>query len=100
MAGGQLELNKVRLLVDQTDLRLLPCANEGAGPDLELQVGVVTGVQGVTRCKRGIDPRRHPVSRAGPPEGGLSLDVAKAGRSICHRLPDLLSVNREAAYTH
>ena len=85
VAGGELELQEVGLLVDETQLRVAPRAHERARADLELEVAAVAGVRFVAGDERRVDLGGRPVGRARPPERDLAVDVAEPGRRAADR---------------
>ena len=85
-SARQPELEKIGLLVVETDLGSLGGSNERARADLDLDVAVRTRVENVTGCQGRVDLRRGPVVGARPPEGHLASDVADAGRDDLGRL--------------
>src|SRR5207249_10011821 len=67
-----------RLLVVETDLRAFRGAHERARTDLDLDVGLLTGIENVTRRERGVEPGGGPVLTTGTPEGHVTVEVAQA----------------------
>ena len=80
VAARQLELLKVGLEGLDTQLGSGAGAQEGGGADLELEVGVVAGVEGVTRGEGSVHLRGGPVLRAGAPERDLAVREAEPWR--------------------
>src|SRR5204862_5347151 len=85
VAGGDLELQEIGLLVDETHLRVTPRAHERARADLELEVAAVAGVRFVAGDEGRVDLGGRPVGRARPPERDLAIDVTEPGRGATDR---------------
>ena len=94
VARRHAELNEVRLLVVEAELRAVGCAHERPWPDLDLHVGALPGVEHVTRRQRRVELGRCPVLRPGTPEGHLAGHVAHPGRRGVGRLSRVLGLDR------
>src|SRR5205823_1528701 len=69
-----------------TDLRAFRGAHERAWADLDLDVGFLTGVEGVARRERSVEPGGGPVLSTGTPEGHVTVEVAQTRRRDLGRL--------------
>ena len=81
-AGHQRELDEVRILIGETELRVRPGADEGARADLDLQGSGRARRKHVAGRERSVDLRSHPVLRTGSPERDPSVGEAKPGRCL------------------
>ena len=78
LAGGDLELQEIGVVLNQPDLRLRPAAHVRLAADLQFKCCAVARIQRVASGQRGIQPRRHPVRCAGAPVRHLPIYQTKA----------------------
>src|SRR5262249_58919436 len=81
VAGRNLDLEKIRLVVDEPELRVAPGPYESPCAHLELEIAAIARVELITWGQRGIDLRGSPVLGARPEVRDVAFGVAEPRRS-------------------
>src|SRR5262249_56368348 len=80
VTAGDLDLEKIGLVIDEPHLGIAPGSDERARAHLELEIASISGIELVAGRQRRVDLRGRPVLSARPEERDLDVGIAQSGR--------------------